>query len=54
MMAMPNAVLAVVTENAPIVAAMDLAVYERQVKAHNFSIGIYPDFPTQFPVSPAS
>lgn len=54
MTAAPNAVLAVVTEDTPIVAAVDIPVYERQVEAHNFSIGVYPDFSAQFPVSPAS
>jgi hypothetical protein len=54
MMAMPNAVLAVVTQDAAIVAAMDFPIYERQVKPHNLSIGVHPDFPAQFPVSPAS
>ena len=54
MMAMPNTVLAVVTKNTPVVAAMDFSVYERKIKAHNLSIGIHPDFPSQLSVSAAS
>ena len=50
---MPNAVLAVVTEDAAVVAAMNLAIYERQVEAHYFSTRIHPDLPAQFAVSPA-
>jgi hypothetical protein len=54
MMAMPNAMLAVVPENASIVTAMDLPVYECKIEAHYFSIGVYPNFSPQLSVSPAS
>lgn len=53
-MAMPNAMLAVVPENPPIVTAMDLPVYECKIETHHFSIGVYPDFSPQLPISPAS
>ena len=49
---MPNAVLAVVTEDSPIVPTVDLAIYKRQVEAHDLSARIHPDLTAQFSVSP--
>jgi hypothetical protein len=53
-MAVPNAMLAVVPDNPPIIAAMDLPVYECKIETHHFPGGVYPDFSPQLSVSPAS
>ena len=53
-MAVPDAVLAVLTQDASIVATMDLPINERQVKPRHLAISVHPDFPAQFSVSPAS
>src|SRR3972149_1718968 len=52
MMAMPDPMLAVVAENTPVVAAVDLPVDERKIEGSTFSLRIPPDFPAQFPVPP--